>query len=377
MNETWWVNSGQLDDDQRNVLRAEPNSNLLIQGPPGSGKTNILLLRANYVRSVGPRLLFITFTRTLTEFIRSGPSIGRNDQIKSNEISTFMSWGKKFLNDMGVDFNYSKKNFAESRMDLAQSIKNYIDTNNPGKIYDSVFLDEVQDFLEIEIDILARLSHTVNAAGDSRQSIWSHREGLPAMQAYADDIVELQKHYRIGEKICEFADRIIPPKLGEPHMIDGCNYDEVARPSSVATHHCADDYSQYLICISEIKRQIRYIVDEPILVLSHSGDVRDQIWSLIENDDELADRAVLQSNQGYEAFGPDSLIRVMTIASAKGSEARAVHILKADKFETGLRELAFTAVTRAKTEVSLYHCDPLPGYLQPPSNDLPALDDIF
>ena len=75
MNETWWVNSGRLDDDQKSVLRADPRENLLITGPPGSGKTNILILRANYVKSVLPRALFITFTRTLAEFIRSGPSM--------------------------------------------------------------------------------------------------------------------------------------------------------------------------------------------------------------------------------------------------------------------------------------------------------------
>lgn len=81
MNETWWVNPSQLDPQQTAILTATADSKLLIVGPPGSGKTNILMLRANYVRPVGPRQMFLTFTRSLAEHLRSGPNVGRADQI--------------------------------------------------------------------------------------------------------------------------------------------------------------------------------------------------------------------------------------------------------------------------------------------------------
>ncbi|HEX4694206.1 UvrD-helicase domain-containing protein [Sphingomonas sp.] len=377
MNETWWVNSGQLDADQKNVLKADIDESLLIKGPPGSGKTNILLLRANYVRSKAPRILFITFTRTLAEFIKSGPSIGRADQIQATEIKTFMGWGKGFLRDSGEVFADPKTTFVASRAALITALSEYISNNNPGKIYDSVFVDEVQDFKEAELDILARLSETVNSAGDSRQAIWEHNEGLPAMEALATSIVDLKKHYRIGLKICQFADRILPPPLGAPPMAKDCAYDESARPSSVTSIECTGDHDQWLRCLEEVKRQIRYISDEPILVLSQTGAARDAFWAELVADGELLPKALLQASDNYEAFGPDSLVRVMTIASAKGSEARAVHILRADGLTTGLRELAFTAVTRAKTEVTLYYNSILPGHLQSPEDVLPEIDSLF
>lgn len=377
MNETWWVALDDLDDEQKEVLRADPDEDLLIIGPPGSGKTNILVLRANYVRGVAPRALFITFTRTLTEFLRSGPNIGRGDQIKASEIVTFMAWGRALLREHSYPAPAAGKDFDEDRSNLLNSITECLDNERTGVLYDVVFIDEVQDFHDAELQILRRIAAHVNAAGDSRQAIWSHKQGLPAVSKMCTTTVELVKHYRIGEHICEYADRILPPKAGDAPMLDGCNYDEDARPSSVQVVQAANLTAQIAECINRIRLQVRYISDEPILVLSQRADVRDQAWDAISADPDLRDRAIVQRQDDYQAFGPDSLIRVMTIASAKGSEARAVHILDAESLGTNRRELAFTAVTRAKTEVVLYHSEPLAGHLEPLRNALPELKDVF
>jgi len=378
MNETWWVNPSQLDPKQRDVLKAEPETDLLIVGPPGSGKTNILVLRANYVRSVAPRLLLITFTRTLAEFLRSGPNIGRADQIQKEEITTFMAWGRRTLRDHGYEPPETTDDFDDDRNALIQALHEMIDAEQPGRLYDVVFVDEVQDFYDAELQLLRRVAKQINAAGDSRQAIWRHKEGLPSMRAMVDEVVELEKHYRIGRRICRFADQILPPKEGDPPMIEGSNYDEDGRPSSVEPIQCGDIDDQFERCIQEIRKQVRYIVDEPIAVLAQRGEVRDDFWERLQEEPDLAARAIIQRQEGYQPFGPDSLIRVMTVASAKGSECRAVHLLAAEEFGTNRRELAFTAVTRAKTEVRLYHTAALPGHMQPPRDQLPDnLDAIF
>ena len=101
MNETWWVSTSDLDEKQLEILVAPRETEMLIVGPPGSGKTNILMLRANYVRSVAPRIMLLTFTRTLTEFLRAGPNVGRADQIQVSEIKTFMGWAKELIRQNG------------------------------------------------------------------------------------------------------------------------------------------------------------------------------------------------------------------------------------------------------------------------------------
>jgi superfamily I DNA/RNA helicase len=377
MNETWWLDPSQLDDKQKEILQELPETELLIAGPPGSGKTNILVLRANYVRSVAPRLLLLTFTRTLCEFLRAGPNTGRGDQIQKSEITTFMAWAKKVIRDHGAQIPDSENNFDADRDAVNHALEDLIDAQNLAPLYDVIFVDEVQDFREQELKIIRRLTQRINAAGDSRQRIWGHKEGLPTIEKMVAKSVILEQHYRIGSKICDFADQILPPKMGEASLAEGCNYPEESRPSSIEAIPCKDMNDQIETCLSRIKEQLRYITDEPIGVLFTTRDMRDRFWDQLSKDVRLLPISIRQQEDNYQAFGPNSLIRVMTVASAKGSEFRAVHLLGADTYRTNQRELAFTAVTRAKTEVALYHIMPLPGHMKPPTGKLPKLSEIF
>ena len=192
-----------------------------------------------------------------------------------------------------------------------------------------------------------------------------------------DQVVELENHYRIGEKICRFADQVLPPVRGGAPLINGCKYPEHLRESSVLSEPSSDNHSSFATCIQNIKDQLRYISDEPIGVICGTTGIREEFWDALNADGDLSDISVMQSSAEYHAFGPNTLIRVMTIASAKGSEFRAVHILNAEYLTTANRELAFTAVTRAKTELTLYHVAPLSGHMQPPAKALPPVSSIF
>lgn len=73
MNETWWVKPEQLDAEQKEVISLPLGQSYLIVGPPGSGKTNLLLLRASYLIRAGcPNVQIVVFTRSLERFIVDG-----------------------------------------------------------------------------------------------------------------------------------------------------------------------------------------------------------------------------------------------------------------------------------------------------------------
>lgn len=70
----WWAKKNQLDDEQRRLIEDLPaHENHLVKGPPGSGKTNVLLRRAQFVRAEGmTRVMVLSFTRPLVEFVKTG-----------------------------------------------------------------------------------------------------------------------------------------------------------------------------------------------------------------------------------------------------------------------------------------------------------------
>jgi superfamily I DNA/RNA helicase len=370
LNETWWVDPTQLDEDQKEVLMATPEASLLIVGPPGCGKTNILMLRANYVRPIGSRQLFLTFTRALAEHLRSGPNVGRADQMQKEEISTFMGWAKSVIRNQGGTLPDETNNFEDNRKAMIRALSEVVEDQALGELYDVAFVDEVQDFWESELKLIDKLSTRVNFAGDSRQRIWKSREGLKVAAELADEHMKLERHYRIGERICEYADKILPPKADQAPLIEGCNYPEKLRPSSVEPVKCSDEADMVRSCAEKVKEQLRYITEEPIGVIGPYHDALDAFMALARLDPVLAPITVRQRSDDYQAYDNSSRVRVMTVHSAKGSEFRSVHLLNGEEFKIMNRELAFTAVTRAKTEVSVYYIGTLRGHMVPTQGEL-------
>jgi hypothetical protein len=100
VNETWWIGEDQLDDDQKAIVAIEPQGNHLIIGPPGSGKTNLLLLHAKrMILSGQPNVLSLVFTRTLQEFVTLG---GIEYQLPPKLLKTLMRWEYEFLYENGA-----------------------------------------------------------------------------------------------------------------------------------------------------------------------------------------------------------------------------------------------------------------------------------
>ena len=93
MSETWWVGEDELDEDQKDVIALPLSGNHLITGPPGSGKTNLLLLRGNYMTLAGkPDIEVIVFSRTLQEFIASG---AKRYAFPPDKVQTSRKWAQQ------------------------------------------------------------------------------------------------------------------------------------------------------------------------------------------------------------------------------------------------------------------------------------------
>jgi KaiC/GvpD/RAD55 family RecA-like ATPase len=87
------------------IISLPLHTNYLVLGPPGSGKTNLLLLRANYFARAGhPNILLLVFTRLLREFIVTG---GVQYAFDTSKVKTHAKWQRDLLFEYGVNHECS------------------------------------------------------------------------------------------------------------------------------------------------------------------------------------------------------------------------------------------------------------------------------
>src|SRR4051794_13430981 len=100
MESSWWKDLGQLDEEQKKVISLDDDDDHLVIGPPGRGKTNLLLLRASYLHKKGTtNIKVLAFGRVLKEFIASGTA---HYPFAPDKVQTFMRWAHEVLNANGI-----------------------------------------------------------------------------------------------------------------------------------------------------------------------------------------------------------------------------------------------------------------------------------
>lgn len=226
--ETWWREAGELDEDQLRVIGLPAEGSFLVKGPPGSGKTNLLILRANYLTNAEhPNLAVVVFTRTLQEFIRGGAD--RYDFDPRNVLTSRLLLDR-LLREAGCPYE-GTDNFEEDRAGRLAAAEAML---AQAPLYDVLLLDEAQDFLPGEIRLFRRLARDLFMVADSRQQIYGSGSKLAELGAVADRTLELRFHYRNGHPICEVADGIGRSfSAGYEPVLPTCNYNSPGFQPSV------------------------------------------------------------------------------------------------------------------------------------------------
>lgn len=391
----WWARREQLDEHQVRLIEDLPlYGRHLVLGPPGSGKTNVLLRRAQFVRSQdAPNVMVLTFTRALAEFIKTGCVDQQGREIfPLSLVSTLEAWLRDLYEQHHADLPTRPANpndLSGWKRALAGGALEFAAQGRLPK-YDALFVDEVQDLLPEEVQLLGLWSDNLFFVGDDRQRIYDGTSnGLASVLGLVPEENRrlLPFHYRLAPELCRVADRIMQSAGGD--SLAARSHYNGPKPGRVAVHGPLSRDEQLRRCAEQLKDQVRVYKDALDggdrlgVIVARRGD-RDSVWEFLENEPELAGkskiiRSRMSGDDEYEPeLDPDVPICILTVQGCKGLEFRAAHWLFCEQLSHHhTAEHYYTVVTRAKTSLDISYTDKLPHTVARAHAAAPAAEGIW
>ena len=178
---TWLVPRSGLTPQQLRAAELSAGTHRLIAGPPGSGKTMVLLHRARYLidgRRVSPdRYRVLMFTNALKSYVQSAIEVLA---LPAECVMTFDAWCREFhatyigpgRPGKATDDRSTRKaepDFEAIRRMVWEAIKA---GRSDLPLYDFVLVDEGQDLDELAYRILAAVAAHVTVFMDHKQQLY-------------------------------------------------------------------------------------------------------------------------------------------------------------------------------------------------------------
>ncbi len=168
----WMIARELLSEQQERVVALPIDQNQFISGPPGSGKTVVLLHRANHLlRSckVSPRQLrVLVFTNVLRSYIQAG---GDTLDLPFETIQSFYSWVFQLADRVGLPRSQAAR-IEDKCQETLESVTRYFEAECMPPVLEAVLVDEGQDLPLAAYRLLRKASRHVTVFADSVQKLY-------------------------------------------------------------------------------------------------------------------------------------------------------------------------------------------------------------
>ena len=295
-----------------------------ILGSAGCGKTFVALEQARRRSAAGDRVLILCYNRGIAEYLkRQVENFAPNEQ--ASMVTTFQSLPFK----LGVHIEiHDNREFWET--DIPNILLAHLTSTNEIEKFDTIIIDEAQDFLPIWWDVvLALLKHRetgrIYAFGDQRQGIFQSSMSIPLELAN----LHLDQNVRNSLPIAELASHFISDPI---HLIglDG---------PRVIYRECPENEA--------IEMADKYVVE-----LSQTGWGTGDVAVLTTGSRHKIHKDLVEGAnrvEYWEGYFESDTVFYSTVFGFKGLERRVVILtLNGWKENANKKEIFYTGVTRAR-----------------------------
>lgn len=171
---TWLLPRNELTTEQNRAIELDTNEHKIILGGPGSGKTQILLHRAKFLRDRfninRSKLHIFVFTNVLKNYISSALSIL---DIPQECVTTFDFWCVDYYQrNIRYNLPWNRHERCPDFDIIRKEVLDYIIRNNINSLYDFTLVDEGQDLDQISFEIIKKISRHITVCIDYKQKIY-------------------------------------------------------------------------------------------------------------------------------------------------------------------------------------------------------------
>ena len=254
------LHDSQLTRDQRAIVELRPDRHHLVMGPPGSGKTQVLLHRARWLRQTYKTppegFCVLVYTNVLTYFLRQSLDfLG----IPKENVRTFDDWCAELWDQFvrksrprTVPDKRGKSfiDFPAVRTGVLRSLQSLAAT---GRFEPVVMVDEGQDLDAAAYGILCLATKHLTVFADARQQIFDGGASVTEMQKHlkiAGQSASLLPAYRNSPDIAKLASYF-------GNAYEGINY--LAQERQKPCLYVASDWDDEMDRLADVLRERRLL----------------------------------------------------------------------------------------------------------------------
>lgn len=331
----------QLTDNQLKIVDfIENETNAVIQGGAGTGKSIVAIFLAQRERSAGQKVLILVYNALLRKYLETA---------LMNKEGIAVHTPKSLCIELKISTDKDESPYV-----CLGKLRDYIDRINIPFKYDTVIIDEAQDFTK---DFIETVYLHLNVYEDRRKSLFCFIDESQSIQVGADrdyswknsfeNVINLRRNCRNTKQIYDYSIKFLE---GEQKLIKKKWIGDTLPNGDEVTEYKYTDYN------TDLKSRIKDILKEEFAKGAKKeeiliGRIAKSEGMLYYNDIKINGKNIEFSKD----FKPGTILST-TVRRLKGLESKVVILVSDDShLSINLNWDLYTACTRAKERLHVIY----------------------